>query len=317
MPPKTKPEAASRSRESQASLLSEFVRQGTESFFATQRILLDLATRQNTTTVEAIRDRLYNVRTAPVEALTEMAGEGMSNFIAAQRVLLQPRAAPERNAAERRRGTNPELKPVGAMAELLRRGIDTFIDMQQHFLTMVAKQADVWVDNTKDGKPFEGKGMPEIAREAMENFVRSQKKFLDAVAEETAHAMGAKDGQEHRAGKKTEVAELARQGTRSLHRRAEEVARHGLAADGCERQGDAPHDRDAESAAARHARGSHQVHGGQLRVRPEGAAGSDGKARPMPRRTSEPHTHKPAPGRKRARATAAVAVDQGRAATAV
>jgi hypothetical protein len=212
MPPKAKPEAASRSRESQASLLSEFVRQGTESFFATQRILLDLATRQNTTTVDAIRDRLYNVRTAPIEALTEMAGEGLSNFIAAQRVLL--------NLAQRQNELlmtgvverTHSMKPVGAMAELLRRGVDTFIDMQQHFLTMVAKQADVWVDNTKSGKALDGKGMPEIIREAMENFIRSQKKFLDAVAEETAHATGEKDGKEHGSGKKTEVAELARQG---------------------------------------------------------------------------------------------------------
>ena len=77
---------------------------------------------------------------------------------------------------------------------------------------MAAKQADVWIDNAKEGKPFDGKGMPEIAREAMETFIRSQKKFLDAVAEETAYATGAKNGKEHGPGRKTEMAELARQG---------------------------------------------------------------------------------------------------------
>jgi len=193
-------------------MLSEFVRQGTESFFATQRILLDLATRQNTTTIDAVRERLENARTAPVAALTEMAGEGLSNFIAAQRVLLQLTQRQNdlllAGIAERADG----VKPAGAMAELLRRGIDTFLEMQQHFLTMAAKQADVWIDNAKDGKPFDGKGMPEIAREAMETFIRSQKKFLDAVAEETAYATGAKNGKEHGNGKKTEIAELARQG---------------------------------------------------------------------------------------------------------
>src|SRR3974390_1825843 len=89
MPTKAKPEPPSRTRESSpVSLLSEWVRQGTESFFATQRILLDLVMRQNANTMGAVRERLANLRSAPVAALTELAGEGMSNFIAAQRVLL-------------------------------------------------------------------------------------------------------------------------------------------------------------------------------------------------------------------------------------
>ena len=67
----------------------EWVRQGTESFFATQRILLDLVMRQNANTIHAVRERLAAARSVPVAALTEMAGEGISNFIAAQRVLLQ------------------------------------------------------------------------------------------------------------------------------------------------------------------------------------------------------------------------------------
>jgi hypothetical protein len=101
------------------------------------------------------------------------------------------------------------------MAGLLRRGIDTFIDMQQHFLTIAARQTDVWIDAAKEGKPMGGEKVAEMAREAMENFVRSQKKFLDAVAEETAYATGARNGKEA-ARKKTEVAELARQGAEAF-----------------------------------------------------------------------------------------------------
>src|SRR5690349_1383296 len=90
MPVKARPEPrGTRTPASSAvSLLSEWARQGTESFFATQRILLDLVMRQNANTFEAMRDRLASVGSAPAAALTEMAGEGMSNFIAAQRVLL-------------------------------------------------------------------------------------------------------------------------------------------------------------------------------------------------------------------------------------
>jgi hypothetical protein len=45
----------------------------------------------------------------------------------------------------------------------------------------------------------------------METFVRSQKKFLDVLAEETAHATGSDTNGKHAAGRKTELAELARQ----------------------------------------------------------------------------------------------------------
>src|ERR1044071_8366761 len=89
MPTKPKPEPT-RAREcSPVSLLSEWVRQRTESFFATQRILLDLVMRQNANAITAVQERLAGFSSVPAAALTEMAGEGISNFIAAQRVLLQ------------------------------------------------------------------------------------------------------------------------------------------------------------------------------------------------------------------------------------
>ena len=89
-PNESEPEPAARAQESTPfSRLTGWVRQGTESFFATQRILLDLVMRQNTNTFSAVRERLAGAGTVPVTALTEMAGEGISNFIAAQRVLLQ------------------------------------------------------------------------------------------------------------------------------------------------------------------------------------------------------------------------------------
>src|SRR5690242_3604976 len=151
MPAKVKPEPPKTARESSGlTLLSEWVRQGTESFFATQRILLDLVMRQNSSTINAVRERLAGARTAPVEALTEMAGEGMSNFIAAQRVLLQ--------LAQRQNdivlgGVKEQvgIAPVEAMTDLLRRGVDTFLDMQQHFLTIASKQTDAWIESAKDG----------------------------------------------------------------------------------------------------------------------------------------------------------------------
>ena len=84
MPEKTVP-----AREpSSISMLAGWLRQGTESFFASQRILTDLVMRQNAHTIGAFQGRLTEARNIAGAAVTEMAGEGISNFIAAQRVLL-------------------------------------------------------------------------------------------------------------------------------------------------------------------------------------------------------------------------------------
>src|SRR5262245_14815670 len=90
MAAKAKPgRATPRTREfSPISMLTDLVKQGTDSFFATQSIVLDLVMRQNANTINVIGERLAALRSTPA-TLTEVAGEGISNFIAAQRVLLQ------------------------------------------------------------------------------------------------------------------------------------------------------------------------------------------------------------------------------------
>src|ERR1700761_8347860 len=125
MPYKVTPKSAA-PESSPISMLTEWVRQGTESFFATQRILLDLVVRQNSHTVSAIRERFAEARSTPAAMLTEMAGEGISNFIAAQRVLLQ--LAQRQNeivmtGVKERAG----MAPLGALTDILRRGVETVI----------------------------------------------------------------------------------------------------------------------------------------------------------------------------------------------
>jgi len=191
-------------------MLADWLRQGTQSFFASQRILMDLVMRQNAQTFGALQERLVEARDTASTAAAEMAGEGISNFIAAERVLLN--LAQRQNeivtTVVKERVGGPA--PVAAITELFSRGIDTAIGMQQHFLSLAARQADEWIDATKSGQPFEGVHLSELARESMENFVRSQKKFLDVLAEETAHATGKGNGKPS-AAKKTELTELARQ----------------------------------------------------------------------------------------------------------
>ena len=208
MPEKTIPAPAP----SSISMLAGWLKQGTESFFASQRILMDLVMRQNAHTITAFQGRLVEARNIAGTAVTEIAGEGISNFIAAQRVLLNlaQRENEILTTAVKERVGGPA--PVAALTDLFSRGIDTVIGMQQHLLTLAARQTDEWIDATKSGEPFEGLQLTALARESMETFVRSQKKFLDVLAEETAHATGKEtNGKAHPAAKKTELNELARQ----------------------------------------------------------------------------------------------------------
>jgi hypothetical protein len=207
MPEKTVPAQAP----SSISLLAGWLKQGTESFFASQRILMDLVMRQNAHTIGAFQGRMVEARNIASTAVTEMAGEGISNFIAAQRVLLNlaQRENEILTSVVKERISGPA--PVAAVTDLISRGVDTVIGMQQHLLTLAARQADEWIDATKTGEPFEGLQLTALARESMETFVRSQKKFLDVLAEETAHATGAETNGKAHAATKTELTELARQ----------------------------------------------------------------------------------------------------------
>src|SRR5664279_338120 len=179
---------------SSISMLAGWLKQGTESFFASQRILLDLVMRQNAHTISAFQGRMTEARHVAGTAATEMAGEGISNFIAAQRVLLNlaQRENEILTTVVKERIGGPA--PVAAVTDLFSRGVDTVIGMQQHLLTLAARQADEWIDATKSGEPFEGLQLGDLARESMETFVRSQKKFLDVLAEETAAATGNGNG---------------------------------------------------------------------------------------------------------------------------
>lgn len=199
------------------SLMSGWMQQGVESFFATQRILLDLAMRQNVSVMHVLRERLADPHNSPTTIITEMAGEGMANFIEAQKVLLtlaQEQNDLMMNGVKERIGALPA---AGAMTDMVRRSVDTFLEMQHDFLKIANKQAHTWLESAKAGKPYKGEAMVDLAREAMENFVRAQKKFLDVIADETAKATSGKPmTSAAKKLKKTELTALARKATESF-----------------------------------------------------------------------------------------------------
>jgi hypothetical protein len=200
-----------------ATILSGWAEQGVHSFFATQRILLDLAMRQNANVMHALRQHLTDPHHSPTAILTEVAGEGMTNFIEGQKILLDLGKQQNEILMD---GVNERIgdwPAAHAMAGLLRRSVETFIHMQQEFLKVAGKQTETWVDAAKAGKPYQPELLLDLAREGMENFVKAQKHFLDIIAEETSKAVGGRrtDGAFKKI-KKTELADLARKTTESF-----------------------------------------------------------------------------------------------------
>jgi len=212
----TKHESAHSSEPSVVSLISGWAQQGVRTFFATQRILLDLAMRQNANVMHVLREQLSDPHHSPTAILSEVAGEGMTNFLEGQKVLLD--LGKQQNeilmtSVKERIGDCPRRL---AAIELLRRSVDTFIHMQQEFLQIAGKQTHTWVTAAKAGKPYQPENLVDLAREGMENFVKAQKQFLDVIAEETARATSPKRTETAKKVKKTELSEIARQATESF-----------------------------------------------------------------------------------------------------
>src|SRR5579864_2259004 len=193
MPAAERTESRIHPRESSfVALLTGWAQQGVQSFFATQRILLDLAMRQNANLMHSLRQQLSDPHHSPTAILSEAAAERVSNFIEGQKILLelgQKQNEILMSGVKERIGDWPAAQ---AVSDLLRRSVETFIDMQQEFLKIAGKQTHTWVEAAKTGKAFDGERLIELAREGMENFVHAQKKFLDVIAEETGKATSGK-----------------------------------------------------------------------------------------------------------------------------
>ena len=198
------------------SLLSSWAQQGVQSFFATQRVLVDLAMRQNASAMHSVRQQLTDTEHSPMAILGEVAGEGVTNFIEGQKVLLELGLKQHEILMAGVKERIGDQRAAHAVADLLRRSVETFIHMQQEFLKIAGKQTHTWVEAAKAGKPYQSELLAELAREGMENFVKAQKQFMDVVADETAKATGAKHSNGAKKMKKTELAALARQATESF-----------------------------------------------------------------------------------------------------
>lgn len=188
------------------SLLLGWAQQGVDSFLATQRILADFATRRSVSAVKSLRDEVSDPEHAPGAILMELAVEGISNLTEAQRVLLD--LAHQENelimaGVKERTGSSATAL---VLTERVRRGIEAFIEMQQNLLTMASKRVQQRLEEARAGKVADIKCLTDAARDAMEQFVKAQNKFIEVVME--AEAKGVKHEESR---KKTELGKLARE----------------------------------------------------------------------------------------------------------
>ena len=193
------------------SLLSGWVQQGVENFFATQRILVDLAMSQNANVMNMVRGRFADPDFCPAAVASEFAGEALTNFIEGQKLLLTLAQREHEILTDAVKARVSGSTAAVAVTELAQRGFHTFVEMQQDFLKLAGKQSHAWLTSVKAGKPFDTGNLVEMAREAMDHFVRTQKKFLDMIAEETTKATSGKEAVKKI--KKAELTELAKEAT--------------------------------------------------------------------------------------------------------
>ncbi len=204
------------SRESSfVSIMSGWAQQGVQSLFATQRILLDLAMRQNENLMHALRQQLADPDYCPTAIISEAAGDGVTTFIEGQKLLLELGKQQHEILMQGLKERVGDWPAAQAVTSLLQRSAESFIQMQEEFLKIAGKQTHNWVEAAKAGKPYEYEHLVTLAREGLETFMKAQKRFLDVISEETAKGNG-KGYDGARKMKKTEVAELARQATESF-----------------------------------------------------------------------------------------------------
>src|SRR5215469_250229 len=126
MPAAERTESRIHPRESSfVALLTGWAQQGVQSFFATQRILLDLAMRQNASLMHSLRQQLTDPHYSPTAILGEVTAEGMSNFIEGQKVLLELGQKQNEIVISGVKDRVGEWPAAQAITDLLQRSIET------------------------------------------------------------------------------------------------------------------------------------------------------------------------------------------------
>lgn len=176
-------EAAPQSSWSVTGMVGDWVRQGTEGFIATQKILLDLAAQQNALALTIARERLGLISPTPSKTVVDLTSKTVHNLMEAQQTILDIAAKENDIIAE---GVKPGMvdTPVEGLAEVVHQGLANCIAAQKNFLEFVEAEADGAIKDAGHGKRFDTGRLADVAREGIRIFIKNQKKFLTIVEHE-------------------------------------------------------------------------------------------------------------------------------------
>jgi hypothetical protein len=197
-----------------STLLFGWTQQGIENFMATQRALADLVTRKSTDAINNLREGMSDAKYSPAAILTELAVQGTANLAEAQKILLN---LVEQETGIVMEGVNEGVRGSAnavSIANRLRHGIDTLVEMQKEFLEIANKHMQARLKEAKAGQGLDTASLVDAAREALDKFLRAQKKLFDVISEEGPKPKGGKadDGGK----KKSVVSELAHESASAL-----------------------------------------------------------------------------------------------------
>lgn len=198
---------------SSASRLAGWARQGIESFVTIQKILLDLTAQQNALAIGVVRERISVPRARPGDSIARIAEQSITNITAADKILLDLLGGESALIADSVK-EGLRLRPAaGAVADLIRQGVDTIIDREKRLLEVANEQIHAVVKSYTEGKGLgAGVSVADLARRGIEGFVEAQKKFLDMAAEQvTAATEPGKAGKPSRTRSKV-LTQLAKDG---------------------------------------------------------------------------------------------------------
>lgn len=198
-------------------LIGEWIRQGTDGFVATQKILLDLAAQQNALALTLLRERLgfATLQGKPLAEYTSIGIKNLNNMVEAGRVVLDAMARQNAIVAEallpRVAGT-----PLEGAAEVLRQETDNLITTQKEFLDLIESQLEGAMNDLGERKRFDAGRISEFARDGISTFVRSQRKFLEIVEQQLAGKKAQAPGQGEESKPAIDVIEMANKSVNSL-----------------------------------------------------------------------------------------------------
>lgn len=170
-------QSMSRTEHSPRGVLTDLAIQGTSSFVEAQRILLNLAQRENDILMNGATERLEG--SAQAVAMTELARRSLDTLLRMQHDFLASTGKQTLLWLDTfKNGTNP---PTTHLVDLAKEGMEHFVRAQKKFLDVIEEEISKATEQrqrTRRGRKTE---LSQLAREAANSFIDAQKLLLDVV----------------------------------------------------------------------------------------------------------------------------------------